>query len=178
MVDDRPEYVRHGNLSGRDYVASTGRLPEPWSRAIRAARDARTLAYVISSYATPIAWAEREQGSDRLVWTVPPASYSVSTTNHQNVLRSELAGAGYTSRNGCVTYTLPARADVSEWVPTLAYDPATDRLTTLPIPRDRGEWEDAAAVLTGQAAYRPDGTVDYQAAADRLGDYLSAHLFG
>lgn len=71
-----------GNVSGNTYTGTLGRLPEPF----RSAYDGNHVAYVILSYATPIAW--------RLVggqWVVPPVKYSVTTTNHQNTVLTAFA---------------------------------------------------------------------------------------
>jgi len=72
---------RHGNTAGSVSLDSFGQLPEPFRTELCDARDRGTLAYVVYSYATPIAWL------DRGAWTVPGVRYSVTTTNHQSAVR-------------------------------------------------------------------------------------------
>lgn len=55
----------------------TGRL-SPKLAADLIAADAD---YIVYSYATPIAW----HGKDG--WTIPDTKYSVTTSNHQNIVR-------------------------------------------------------------------------------------------
>jgi hypothetical protein len=72
-----------GNMSGGDssYWRGSGRLPMDWHNTYM--RDTLGGAYVIYSYATPIAW-ERSDG----LRVIPPVSYSVSTARHQGEVRA------------------------------------------------------------------------------------------
>jgi len=61
--------------------------------------------YVVYSYSTPIAWfvSSRPFGSQwsdsmatKAYWTVPDRRYSVTTSRHQNIVRSALESMGLT----------------------------------------------------------------------------------
>lgn len=81
-----------GALRGEatSYVISTGYLPREHVHALYGAVQANSLLYVVSSYATPIAWAVRF-GADGVEWIQPPVKYSVTTTRHQSVVSSAIA---------------------------------------------------------------------------------------
>lgn len=101
------EPFRHGNLSGGapGSLYDTGRLPSGSGYGTAVARG--HVLYVIRSYGTPIAWLEWRSGNRR-IWVMPDIKYSVTTTNHQNVVRAELMRAGqdvnttYVVRDGTV----------------------------------------------------------------------------
>jgi hypothetical protein len=78
----------YGALRGErtQYVSSYGRLPAEHAAALRECEQAGRLAYVVYSYATPIAWNDTEHG-----WTMPSASYSVTTSHHQSKIRTAVA---------------------------------------------------------------------------------------
>lgn len=65
------------------YLPGTGDLPDEWAILLRAEQPS----YIIISYRTPIAW-----WSERLGWTVPEVTYSVTTSRHQNAVRAALQG--------------------------------------------------------------------------------------
>lgn len=44
------------------------------------------VAYLVTSYGTPIAWYDVEAG-----WTIPPNKYSTTTSRHQGVVRRAVA---------------------------------------------------------------------------------------
>jgi len=65
------------------FARGYGRLPRDWARTLTARRD--VIDYVIYSYATPIAWHDKEAG-----WVVPDVRYSVTTSRHQGTVRAAL----------------------------------------------------------------------------------------
>jgi hypothetical protein len=69
----------HGALKGVEGDAgyATGKLPTEW---IESAQDA---SYTVYSYGTPIAWFHQGSG-----WTIPNVHYSVTTSAHQNKVRT------------------------------------------------------------------------------------------
>lgn len=91
---DSLENFRLGNISGENFSSwqnvPLGRLSQNNPRY--AGVEANMAVYVIFSYGTPIAW----KFSNAYVWVIPNYTYSMSTTNHQNVLRAELGTAFYT----------------------------------------------------------------------------------
>lgn len=74
-----------GNLYARNdtpgYFGSLGMLPRDWIDVLE--RDKPR--YIVFSYGTPIAWLATRGG--RKVMIVPAVKYSVTTTNHQGVVR-------------------------------------------------------------------------------------------
>lgn len=85
------ENFRHGNVSGKWYDSwddvPLGRLPMD----VSALYGTKTAVYVVFSYGTPIAWRfvgtpPNEPGTDN-GWRIPDIRYSVTTTNHQGVVR-------------------------------------------------------------------------------------------
>ena len=44
--------------------------------------------YLVTSYGTPIAWYDVEDG-----WTIPPNKYSATTSRHQGVVRSAIGAS-------------------------------------------------------------------------------------
>jgi hypothetical protein len=102
-VNAHRAFVTYGALAGSpNYPVgpfTSGRLPEDWVRMFTARRG--VIDYVITSYATPIAWHDEQAG-----WVVPDTRYSVTTSKHQGTVRMALSGAlaghsehgpGYTS---------------------------------------------------------------------------------
>lgn len=81
---------RHGNLSGRVFrdwehvraFGGTGQLPR--SAEPEDGPDQRVSVYVVYSYRTPIGW---RLAYEQPRWIIPAVKYSVTTTNHQGVLR-------------------------------------------------------------------------------------------
>lgn len=76
-----------GSLSGvLGNSLSMGQLPHTYREDLYDARDAAERAgeaiYVVYSYGTPIGWHVDGQG-----WRVPDYKYSVTTSNHQGILR-------------------------------------------------------------------------------------------
>lgn len=80
-----PSYAEQGQLPTADYVALSGAIV------------AGTVAYLVYSYATPIAWVLRKPGepggapSDIVV--SPDVRYSQTTSSHQASARAWLPGA-------------------------------------------------------------------------------------
>ena len=68
-------------LQGGEGIMS-GEAYEQW----RADCLADRIAYVVRSYATPIAWFTVDRG-----WIVPADKYSVTTSRHQGIVRRALA---------------------------------------------------------------------------------------
>lgn len=94
-------YIAHhrtftcGNVSAREVrteLLNSGRLPKRWQERLAVdiieAREVRAYVYVVLSYGTPIAWVT----SDRVV-VIPDATYSTTTTKHQNMVREALGAS-------------------------------------------------------------------------------------
>lgn len=97
-VDTRRSF-RHETLSARwvndVHLCEWGQLPAAHMKALAEEIDACGSVFVIFSYDTPIAWKAcrpiiRE-------WCVPDVKYSVTTTNHQNVVRTAVDNPGFYS---------------------------------------------------------------------------------
>lgn len=72
-----------GNLSGSwSNSPNMGQLPKEYVDMLKALAQTDDV-YVIYSYRTPIAWRARNSKT----WTIPNVKYSVTTTNHQNVVK-------------------------------------------------------------------------------------------
>lgn len=89
-IAKREAFATHnGTLTGvrtdGEPFHGTGRLPEDWRRIFERQGGAGELAYVVTSYVTPIAWVL----TDGTV-IIPDARYSVTTTRHQGIARSGL----------------------------------------------------------------------------------------
>lgn len=81
-----------------------GRLPEPWRTLLNRHNTAGQIAYVVLSYATPIAWVLVDG-----THVIPDVKYSVTTSRHQSLVRSALAGNGIrTQADVLVTLAVPA----------------------------------------------------------------------
>lgn len=77
-----------GTFSGGyllDTWAEYGKLPIEYRAAFQAAATLGT--YVVWSYRTPIAWFDHI----RQTWVTPDVRYSVTTTNHQSIVRQAIA---------------------------------------------------------------------------------------
>lgn len=74
----------HGSLRGDRDTFSVGRMPDPW----RSEYDERRpfIDYTVLSYATPIAWHDKERG-----WILPDARYSVTTSRQQSRINPAVA---------------------------------------------------------------------------------------
>lgn len=74
-----------GNLWARNdtpgYFGSFGSLPEAWIKQLEADKPR----YIVFSYQTPIAWLATRGG--RKIMVVPDHKYSVTTSNHQGIVR-------------------------------------------------------------------------------------------
>lgn len=71
------------NLHGRRKKVHPGKLPAQWEQQY----DATEVMYTVSSYDTVIAWCTPDYQ-----WTVPSVRYSMSTTRHQNLVRTAVEG--------------------------------------------------------------------------------------
>jgi hypothetical protein len=96
LMANRERWNTSGALKGRATSHglirsgySLGRLPGDWSRTVQARES--LINYVVYSYATPIAWHDTEAG-----WVIPDEHYSVTTTIHQNRIRTALTYNGTT----------------------------------------------------------------------------------
>lgn len=87
----------HGTLSGRwvDSVtlAEWGHLPAVYLAALADEVEAKGKVFVIFSYRTPIAWCAAQPLIRK--WSLPEVRYSVTTTNHQNVVRVAAHNPGF-----------------------------------------------------------------------------------
>lgn len=97
-VDDRTEF-RHETLRG-EWVGTTrfaewGQLSRSWRDALAREIERDGQCFVIFSYDTPIAWHVCRP----IIcgWCVPDVTYSVTTTNHQNVVRTAVDNPGFYS---------------------------------------------------------------------------------
>lgn len=79
-----PSYAEQGQLPSADYVA------------LSAAIIAGQVAYLVYSYATPIAWVLRAPGEPDTVVS-PGVRYSQTTGSHQASARAWLPGASVTA---------------------------------------------------------------------------------
>ncbi len=91
-ADHRDPITGHGSLSAR-FVQSRpyggwGMLPQAEVEILERSLE-RGQVFVVWSYDTPIGWR------DHMGWRVPDVKYSVTTTNHQNVLRVAVAHPGF-----------------------------------------------------------------------------------
>lgn len=81
-----------GALTGTpDADAGTGQLPVPIGDEYRRTVRAGIVMYVISSYATPIAWVTRHPSAapterGNVTWTQPEVTYSATTRKHQKLV--------------------------------------------------------------------------------------------
>lgn len=92
-VDDRTEF-RHETLSARRIEHMTyGHMVPALGRSLATEIAVNGSAFVIFSYATPIAWWSGEAQE----WIIPDVKYSVTTTNHQNVVRVAVDNPGFYS---------------------------------------------------------------------------------
>lgn len=98
-ADDRTPIVGHGSLAAR-FVQSTpyggwGMLDRGSAELLdQVIRDSGQV-FVVWSYDTPIGWWAKGQAGNG--WHVPDVKYSVTTTNHQNVLATAIAHPGFYS---------------------------------------------------------------------------------
>lgn len=82
----------HGSLSARWIEHMTyGHLVPQYGRSLATEIAVNGRAFVIFSYRTPIAW----WSSEGEAWVSPHARYSVTTTNHQNVVRTAIDNPGF-----------------------------------------------------------------------------------
>lgn len=100
LLADLAEFNAGDNLKGRWYPTGAehmlsdrdnlGELPEHYRQEFRGA--ARSVDYIVWSYATPIAWHARLSGGDREgsgyrgVWVIPHVRYSQTTSKHQAII--------------------------------------------------------------------------------------------
>lgn len=62
----------------------TGRLPQNYVEYLTTGQNMPDSIYVVYSYNTPIAWLIGEE------WVVPAQTYTHTTTQHQNVIKSAI----------------------------------------------------------------------------------------
>lgn len=73
----RKEPFEANQTRGGNFVAGTGRLPEPHASQFRSDNPD----YVVRHHATPLAW-HGDKG-----WVVPPVRYSKTSSRRQNAIR-------------------------------------------------------------------------------------------
>lgn len=88
-IKHRLDFTTGGALKGawESSPVFSGLLPHDEREQLRVAESGNpvgTRIYVIRSYSTPIAWYTRG------VWTVPNVTYSVTTSRHQSIVRTEI----------------------------------------------------------------------------------------
>lgn len=88
IADDRPFTSTTASLRGErhGWPTSFGRLPAEHVARLRDDTARHGIDMIIYSYATPIAWHVCGFG-----WRVPDATYSVTTSRHQTLVRVALA---------------------------------------------------------------------------------------
>jgi hypothetical protein len=91
-LKDREPFETFGALSGTPTAAAylghpNGRLPADWRCTLQAREH--VVDYVVYSYATPIAWHDREAG-----WVAPDERYSTTSSRHQSRVAFALYLAG------------------------------------------------------------------------------------
>lgn len=80
LAQHAPFTTRGGLWATCSPPAETGRLPAGWVERYRA--DVPCMAYVVVSYATPIAWV-RDDGEV----IIPDCPYTLTTSRHQQLCR-------------------------------------------------------------------------------------------
>ena len=85
-VKNREEFT-NGNIHGYwvDMMTTYGQIPYYYGQQLKETLLKNMNTFVIYSYVTPIAWWANGE------WTVPDVTYSNTTTNHQNAVRSAIA---------------------------------------------------------------------------------------
>lgn len=91
IISNRVPFVA-ASMSGAPMCYDAGRMSGPECAAYLDASAAGTIDYVVRSYATPIAWFDRERG-----WVMPATRYSVTTSKHQSIVRAALRGEQVTA---------------------------------------------------------------------------------
>lgn len=86
LADEPENFLTNGNLRGVKFGWGRGRLPELYRDAFK--DNIEEIEYTVYSYDTPIAW--RMHG----VWIIPDIKYSVTTTRHQNKIRTAIGEIG------------------------------------------------------------------------------------
>jgi hypothetical protein len=90
---DHQKAFKIGNVSASVYGSGEfvpkGRLPDFVADQLNARK---TTIYVIFSYQTPIAWCNVGINTN---WFIPDVKYSVSTSNHQSVIRVGSSNPGF-----------------------------------------------------------------------------------
>lgn len=87
-ISAREDFQNSKSLTGKTVQnplsVGSGQLRdrEGFNAAMEAAQDAGKSAYVVKSYDTPIGWYVDGEG-----WTISLEKFSVTTTNHQGLLR-------------------------------------------------------------------------------------------
>jgi hypothetical protein len=80
LASEQEPFTSHGSLSGHKGKTSTGYLPGDLADAYH--QRGENIVYTVLSYATPIAWFDRERG-----WVIPEVRYSVTTSKQQGKIR-------------------------------------------------------------------------------------------
>ena len=85
------DFTTSGALKGEatPYWIDSGRMAQDDANALRTAKYAPGIHYVVYSYGTPIAYLVKSGG-----WVVPDAKYSATTSKHQTTVRRALRLVG------------------------------------------------------------------------------------
>jgi len=85
LIRDRTEFETYGALRAEwNGGYPLGQLPYPWRDMLMqhtTTDKGIERAYIVYSYATPIAWYTERHG-----WVIPPVKYSPTTSKHQGRL--------------------------------------------------------------------------------------------
>jgi hypothetical protein len=88
----RHETLRGEWVQDREFIR-WGQLPAVYMAMLSDEIAVNGRAFVIFSYSTPIAWRTAQPMIRE--WFVPDVRYSVTTTNHQNVVRTAADNPGF-----------------------------------------------------------------------------------
>ena len=144
-IERREEFQSHtGNFRGEAHEPGryvyTGHL----SGRLRTTDTVGQADYIVFSYSTPIGWHIPGEG-----WIIPPASYSVTTSNHQGIVRWAASG-NMSPRNLPDSWALGCTGKAADILQAVRYGNSWTR--------EKGEriMPLARVVSTGEAAWDPN----------------------
>lgn len=82
-------YAIEGQING-----DLGQLPAEWQERYRTDVKLFTIAYMVMSYQTPIAWVLADIDGDPHEVVIPNVFYSTTTAKHQSACKSHLPFSG------------------------------------------------------------------------------------
>lgn len=92
VMDACQSFKTYGSLRGKRFAdmrsPEAGHLPSALADRFRTAWINGRVSYVVYSYNTPIAWAERDISGPSLEWVIPLVRYSRTTSRHQSKIRA------------------------------------------------------------------------------------------